>query len=154
MQKKVLRHYMEAIYSRCFRMLRDPDQAWDALQDVFASFYSASQKKEIQEPLFYLYRSSTNHCINLLRRQKRMLRLSEWEEPGALDGVQAVEGRLMVDSLLQMVGEDSASLLVYRHVDQMTYAEIGALVGMTDRGVKKKLDRTEAQIRQLLKGQR
>ncbi len=59
----------------------------------------------------------------------------------------------MVESVLQSLDQEEATLLVYRHVDQMTYDEIGALVAMTDRGVKKKLDRLERHVRQTLEEQ-
>ncbi len=153
MEKDQLKRYMEAIYHRCLRMLSDPDLAWDALQEVFASFYEACKRKEIEQPLFYLYRSSTNHCLNVLKRQKRALPLLQEPETRTQDGSHQLESRLMVESVLQSLDQEEATLLVYRHVDQMTYDEIGALVAMTDRGVKKKLDRLERHVRQTLEEQ-
>lgn len=153
MEKDQLKRYMEAIYHRCLRMLNDPDQAWDALQDVFASFYEARKRKDITQPLFYLYRSSTNHCINLLKRQNRTLPLMQDLESFTSPERSLPEQRLMVGAVVKALGEDDVTLLVYRHVDQMTFAEIGALVSMTDRGVKKKLDRLERQVRQTLEEQ-
>ena len=148
MERDELKRHMEVVYNRCCAILKDPDQAWDALQDVFESFYEASKKREIRQPLFYLYRSSTNHCFNMLRRQKKLLPLLTEHLEGDLGGHHTAENRLMIDALVQQFGEDTIQLFIYRHVDQMTYDEIADLVGLSDRGVKKKLARLDEKIRQ------
>lgn len=147
-QQDNLQAYMEAVYNRCFRILRDGDLAWDALQDVFEVYYQACQEKEIHQPMAYLYRMSTNRCLNMLRQSKRTLPLFDDWQGESMDGSRLAEDRLMVDALTQTFGQDVVDLLVYRYVDQMTYGEIAMVVGLSDRGVKKKLDRLESQVRE------
>lgn len=154
MERTDLKRYMEVVYGRCCRILGDSDAAWDALQDVFASFYEARKERKITEPLAYLYRSSTNHCLNVLRSKKKTLPLLlEFLDSGE-DSGKRVESRLMVEALLEVIGQESMDLLVYRHVDHMTYEEIAALYGMSDRGIKKRLDRLETKIRKHFQGRK
>lgn len=153
MQTEAIQQYLEAIYNRCYRIVRDPDLAWDALQDVFEKYYQTCQDKDIDTPLAYLYRMSTNHCLNLLRRERKTLPfLEEWEQEGR-DERSSIESKLLLDGLCQQIGQEAIDLLVYRHVDQMTLGEIAAIVGISDRGVKKKLERIEHQVRELVNHQ-
>ena len=70
---KELQGYIDAIYNRCYRILHDYDLAWDAVQEIMTRYCEKSKKEDIQKPLHYLYRLSTNHCIDLLRQRHRSL---------------------------------------------------------------------------------
>lgn len=53
-----------------------------------------------------------------------------------------------VRELLEEFGEEATLLLVFRYLDQMTLQELGEMYGITDRGVKKRLDKLESRVRQ------
>ena len=63
--------YGPTIYSRCRRLLRDSAQAEDATQDVFLKVlkHLASAPKD-EAALPWIYRITTNHCLNLIRDGK------------------------------------------------------------------------------------
>jgi len=148
MEAARLKKHMAVLYHRCLRILQDPDLAWDVVQETVTRYYEQLPTKEIQQPFSYLYSISTHHCVDLLRQRGRMLPM----EPRMLQemwGVEShrAEGALIVDKLVRRFGEELIQLVIYRHVDQMTYQEIADLVGKSDRGIKKKLDRIESQIR-------
>jgi len=140
-----LSHYLEVIYLRCLRILRDPDLAKDAMQDVFASFYERVQEETIHKPLHYLYRASTNHCLNLLRRHRRMLLIEQIADEPFLES--SADAGILVDEMTHELGEEAMQLMIYRHVDQMTYEEIAEIFSCSDRAIKKRIDRlhTKAQ---------
>lgn len=148
---ETLQRMMEMIYSRCRRMLGDPEQAWDALQEVFVRFYESANKQAIHQPLHFLYRTSTNHCIDLLRTKGRTFPLDE-QALAELPSKQTHQGeeRVLVNKLIQRFGKDEVEMLTYRYVDQMTYREIARVYHMSDRGVQKKLERIEDMMRKYL----
>lgn len=149
MDPEVVPHYLDALYHRCFRMLRNHDLAWDAVQEVMTRYCEVAAHKNIHEPLHFLYHLSTNHCIDLLRRHFRLLPV-ESTSLHALFGTctSAAEESLDLQSIQREFGDEVVQLLVYRHLDGMTYQEIGKLCELSDRGVKKRLDKVEAQIRE------
>lgn len=148
-EQEILGRYLEVIYLRCVRILRDKELARDALQDIFAAFYERLSKEVIEKPLHYLYRSSTNHCLNLLQRHRRMLRFESHLHESLVQPL--AESGILVDELLQAFGEDALQLMVYRYVDQMTYEEIGEVFSCSDRAVKKRLDRLQAKAKEFIK---
>lgn len=153
MDKKTLKSYMEATYLRCYRVLRDREQALDATQEVMLKFYQKSSERELEQPLHYLYRSATNHCIDIMRRNDRLMPIENEALNRLLESHATrpdTRHKLLVDRLVKQFGEDDIKLFLHRHIEQMTYQEIASLYEMTDRGMKKKLDRIESQIRSYL----
>jgi len=151
MRAEQISEYLEALHYRCFRILRDRELASDALQEVLTRYYELLERQEIHEPLRYLYRMSTNYCIDVLRRSNRELPVSTTdiqETESVLD--QRAEGKLIVNRLIKRFGPDEVNLMVYRYVDQMTYKEIAAIVGKSDRGVKKKIEALTIRVRKYL----
>jgi RNA polymerase sigma-70 factor (ECF subfamily) len=148
-EREQLSLYLEVIFLRCLRILRDDDLAQDALQEVFASFYEQAKEKTIEKPLHYLYRSSTNHCLNLLRRHRRMLL---WQGEGSEIAIESsVESGILVEEMTQALGEEAMRLMIYRYVDQMTYEEIGEIFLCSDRAIKKRLDRLQAKAQEYMR---
>ena len=147
-----LKRYMEAIYIRCYRILGDKELAWDALQEVMTCFYEASKKQRIDKPLHYLYRSCTHLCIKVLKKERRFIPSLPSELESFMEGsVPKAEWSLLVSELVNQLEEEELQLLLYRYVDQMTLKEIAALYEMTDRGVKKRIDKVELRVRHYLK---
>ncbi len=151
MDPSLLKDYMKVIYNRCYRLLRDKDLAWDAMQEVLARYYERASKETIQKPLNYLYRISTTHCLHTLKQKDRSLPLEpEQHEKNAEPTQHRGENKLLLSKLQERFDDDEIQMLLYRHVDQMNYQEIAEIIQMSDRGVKKKLDRLEESVRKYL----
>ena len=71
-----------ALYRLALRMLGREAEAWDAVQEVFRRVLErpGAFRREAQ-PMTYLYRAMTNHCLNVQRAERRR-RLAE---PGATE---------------------------------------------------------------------
>jgi len=71
---ELVERYKKAIYYHCFAMLRDEDAAEDIAQETFISaYYSLKQYKQQYKLSTWLFRISTNKCLNYLKRQGRTL---------------------------------------------------------------------------------
>lgn len=148
MNTNELQGYIDALYNRCYRILHEHELAWDAVQEIMARYCESSKKENIQKPLHYLYRLSTNHCIDLLRRRQHLLPM----DPLILQALvrqskPTADESILVQELLRDFGDEVVKLLIYRYIDGMTYLEIGTLCGLSDRGAQKKLERIKKQIR-------
>jgi len=65
------RRYGPAIYARCRRLLRDDSLAEDATQEVFVRVLKHIEKAGPDDALKWIYRLSTNWCLNALRDRAR-----------------------------------------------------------------------------------
>ena len=73
------RRYSPMVLRRCRFLLRDEEQASDAMQDVFVQLLRKQEQLHGRYPSSLLYRMATNHSLNLLRRSGRR-RLGHNEE--------------------------------------------------------------------------
>lgn len=148
MEESNLRPYLEVVYLRCMQLLQNQDKARDALQEVFARFLESKKKREISNPIGYLYKTSTNYCLSVLKKEKRFLPMTqELLEYLGEKTHNPAEARLNVEKIIKEFGEEQLQLMVYRHIDQMTYQEIAELYGLSDRGIKKRLDQLEKKVK-------
>src|SRR5512138_4043947 len=69
---ELYRQYGPSVYRRCLRLLRDPEAAKDATQEVFMKLVRDMPKLEDRETVLpWMYRVATNHCLNLRRNSQR-----------------------------------------------------------------------------------
>jgi RNA polymerase sigma-70 factor (ECF subfamily) len=140
-----LQRHGEVIFHRCYRILGNRDQAYDAMQEVLTRFLEVQAKRTLAQPLHYLYRMSTNHCLDVLAQSNRTLAMREESQPQT-ERTQP-ESTLLVKELIERFGTEDIALLTYRHVDGMTYQELGELHHRSDRAIKKRLDKIESSVR-------
>ena len=68
------RRYGQALVRKATRMLGNPEDARDIVQNLFADLH---QRAEPVLDLPYLYRAVTNRCLTFLRDEKNRARLLE-----------------------------------------------------------------------------
>lgn len=154
MDRAELKRYMQVFYHRCIRLLGDPVLAMDALQETMTRYYEALERRQVTNPYYYIQRTCTNYCLDVLHKKKRLVFI----EPDVVEellgsvgkaGTEA-EGQLLVAKLLETIEREDVELLLYRYVDQMTLQEMATLYGISDRGVKKRINRVESQIKKIV----
>ena len=134
--------YQRRLLSFCLQMLRSKEDAEDALQDVFASAYSAilADDREIQvRP--WLYRIARNRCLNQLRRTAPVA-VDSMDEHSAENGLTLVEKVVSRQELRELLGDVQAlpdtqrAALLLREIDGFAYAHIAVALDTTVPGVK------------------
>lgn len=136
-------------------MLRDPELARDATQEVFVrAVRHAPNLRDDRGCLPWLYRVSTNVCLNLLRDKQPAQRESSFDEelvsmlPGP--GVEPLAvTRQQLLRLFENFDEKTRHVAIYALVDGMTQAEIAQVMGTSRRTVGKKLRAFLSQARRL-----
>lgn len=146
--------YASAIYVHCRRLLHSPVAARDAMQEAFARVLAKGpQGLKGEDGLRYLYRVSTNVCLNQMRERRvhdraaPALMLQRAHDPTA----ETSHGsRQFVKTLLERTDETGASIAVMHYVDGLSQVEIADTLGITRRTVFNRLRKLEQLAAELL----
>jgi RNA polymerase sigma-70 factor (ECF subfamily) len=140
-----------SVHRTCRNMLGQSADADDAAQEVFLrvlrkarSFAGGARFST------WLYRLTVNHCLNVRRRPRLVLA----EEPDALPGrgdapdaaALAADARAELDRLLQRLSPEARTVLVLREIEELSYAEIAAVLGIPEGTVMSRLSRARARL--------
>jgi RNA polymerase sigma-70 factor (ECF subfamily) len=131
--------YGRGVFRRARNLLGDADAAKDAMQDVFLRVLGADAGPGFTEnPMAWLYRTTTNLCLNRLRDTRRRNHLlSEWS-PDAMAGVDP-DARMVLQNILRQVPEDLQEVAIYYYVDELSHQEIAEIVGLSRRTIGNRL---------------
>lgn len=137
------RRFGPLILARCRRLLRDQALAEDVCQDVFVRvFQHLDRSRTDEEALMWMYRVSTNLCLDALRRRASRGTVTELDpelascERGTED---RVEDRELVQKLLAHTPEKLHATALLYHVDGVEQAEIARTLDITRRTVINRL---------------
>ena len=137
------RRYGAVVYRRARTLLGDEDLAWDVVQEIFMQMLRGEAVfRHESAPTTWLYRVTTNRCLNMLRDSGRHARRLEIVVPGAAgadDGAPPVEARIAVQQLARHLDAELCELAVYAFVDHLSQDEIGQVAGLSRKTVGRRL---------------
>lgn len=135
------RQYGKPVYRCCLRILRDPDAARDATQDVFLRLVGEEERMADRVTLLpWLYRVARNHCLNL-RRDRRDLPTPEPEFDQADAFRDTHLERSLAMRLLRRFDTSTQAVVVGVLVEGMDHQEVAAALGVSRITVARKLKR-------------
>lgn len=134
---ELFRTYGSTIYARCRRLLGDDAAAQDATQETFIRVYRhLDSAPNTEEALRWIYRISTNLCLNQIRDRKR-LSLTFEEAPEPLDF--SLEERLVnLDLARRLIGRAPEHLRApawMHYVDGLDQGEVAVTLQVSRRTV-------------------
>ncbi len=154
----LVRAYETSVYRLALRMCGNSHDAEEAAQEAFVSAWKGLPSFRGESKFSsWLYQLTTNACLDLLRREKRHRGAVPLDEQTELvgDGTpqQAAEDAELRDILqqaLQALSDDHRQIFLLRQMRQLSYDEIGKLLGLEVGTVKSRLSRAKKQLRQIL----
>jgi RNA polymerase sigma factor (sigma-70 family) len=154
--------YEKTVYNLALRMVGDRDDAFDMTQEAFIKAYgSLSSFRGDSKFSVWIYRITTNVCLDFLRSKSRKQQVSltvsdDDDEDAQLDipdPSSAPEQQLMQKMSMQSVEEGLKTLpdkqrqiLVMRELGGMSYAEIGAALSLEEGTVKSRIFRARKRL--------
>lgn len=137
---EIYARYGRTVLRRAHQLLGDGEAAQDVLQEVFVRVLRLGGQIPCEPtPTAWLYRVTTNLCLNRLRDQGRreaLLSRQYWTGTTALP---AGETRALVRQILQQIPEELQDIAVFYFVDELTQEEIASLLGVSPRTVSNRL---------------
>jgi RNA polymerase sigma-70 factor (ECF subfamily) len=129
------RRYSALVLRRARRMLADDQAARDVCQDVFVQLLRAGAGWDAVSPVGWLYRTTTNSCLNRIRGRRR------WHEfLRALPPEPAVAPSMPVHLLLKGLPSHLQEIALYYALDQMSQQEIALVLGVSQKTVSNRLN--------------
>ncbi|MFT6157589.1 MAG: RNA polymerase sigma-70 factor (ECF subfamily) [Myxococcota bacterium] len=134
------------VYHRCLRILKNEEQARDAVHEVYARvLIKGHQFRGESAPMTWLYRIATNYCLNQLRNQqgrRKKLAINRLDIVG--DGFsspsQTDRADLnLVTAMLNEVDPETRQCVMYTFFDDCTRQEVADLVGVSVPTVRKRI---------------
>jgi RNA polymerase sigma-70 factor (ECF subfamily) len=146
-----------AVERRCRALLGDGEEARDMVQEVFLrAVRHADEFRGEASPTTWLYRITTNLCLNRLRDRKALVPI-DLVAPLLTDGG-SVEGRTAAKEkaaeLMEGLDDRTRAAIIYRYLDGMTQDEIAVLTGWSRKTLGKKLGSFEARALALAEGEK
>lgn len=148
---EVCRRYGASVLRRCGGILGDADEAQDAAQEVFALILTRERQFRGEADLgSWIYRITTNHCLNRLRGDRRRAARDRHGEAFAgaspTNPYQHYAVKRGLEELLGRLDPMGQEILIYRYLDGMTQVEIAAATGKSRKTVGKRLSKIDAML--------
>ena len=141
--------YQDTVYRVALHVLASPQDADDAVQEVFLRLYTAQKPFQGEEHLRrWLLRVTVNYCRDVLRSPWRKRRASLDELP-----TQPVFQKPEQEALYQTVmtlPENYRIVLVLFYYEELSVREIGTLLGLETSAVTTRLSRARAKLKEQL----
>jgi RNA polymerase sigma-70 factor (ECF subfamily) len=169
----LVERYQGRAFRLALRVLRNEEQAQDAVQDAFLKVYRSLHKFEGRSGFYtWLYRIVMNQCLDRKRRDKSD-REVEWNDEsahGVLDhaesaaspdgrdadraapdvAIERVEIRQAVARAIEALPEDARRTIQLREIDGLSYKEIAEAMGIPKGTVMSRLHYARRRLRELL----
>lgn len=158
---RLVQAYQKPVYNLCLRMVSNPTDAEDLAQEAFVKAWRGLRFYK-HEAAFstWLYRLTSNVCIDFLRRQKKTVSLTVEEDAPDLEVPDAAplpeeqvlnkEKQHAVAAAMAQLEEEYRLALTLRVVDDLTYEQIAEVLGIKVGTVKSRIARARERMRKML----
>lgn len=157
---RIVERYQERLYWSCLRMLNDPDEAEDVVQETFVRAY---EKLGEFDPAYrfytWLFTIARNRCLNILRRRKVWAMLS-FQDPDrapvvasneiADRGIEASELGAALNDCRSRLPDEQRACFDLRHAEAFSYREIATTLSVPEGTVMSRLARAREKMRECL----
>ncbi|MCX5867879.1 MAG: sigma-70 family RNA polymerase sigma factor [Proteobacteria bacterium] len=147
------RRYGPMVLRRCRSLLRNEDQAMDAMHDTFVELLKARERLEPEAPSSLLFRMATNICLNRIRAARRRPEDVNTELINRLASIEETESRFSAQNLLDRLfareKPSTRTIAVLHLLDGLTLEEVAREVGLSVSGVRKRLRSLRANLENL-----
>ncbi|MCL2289470.1 MAG: RNA polymerase sigma factor [Bacteroidetes bacterium] len=136
--------YRDRLVHHAFYRLGDFEEAEDIVQDVFVKIYTQNIFPKLESPEHYLYRMTTNACLDFMRKQKSKLQMQQYFdaknenslENDAVRNLNMKEEFMRINNILKTLPEEQAEVVRFRIIDELSFKEITKILGKPESTIK------------------
>ncbi len=162
--------YSSSIYRLGLKMLGNPQEAEDVLQNTFLNALTHLSSFEGRSSIAtWLYRIATNEALMLIRKRKPEVSLEQEAPAGEAESVEdlkphvfadwsglpedellSVEGKNILDTAIQSLPETLRLVFILRDIEGLSIKETADTLNLTETNVKTRLLRARMYLRERL----
>ncbi|MBE6225097.1 MAG: sigma-70 family RNA polymerase sigma factor [Bacteroidales bacterium] len=148
---KVVREHKSTIYTVCYMFSKDEDEVADLFQEILINIWKGFEKFRGESSLrTWIWRISFNTCVSYEKKKARKgstiplsLNINLFD-----DSDEETRQIKMLQKRIRQLGPfDRAIVLLW--LDDLTYAEIGEIVGISEKNVSVRLVRIREQLKKM-----
>lgn len=139
------------VYSFTLSMLKNREDAEDAMQDVYLSIHrSAHLYTPMGRPMEWIMTVTKNICISRLRNRSKLKPLSDEDKPIAFPDISRSEDRMLLNEALKILTDEERKVIILKTVAQLKHREIATVLGIPQATVRSKYRRALKKLKQYL----
>lgn len=166
--EKLVKKYQDKVYTLCYRYSGNDEDAYDLAQEAFIKAYrSLGTFKGSSRFGTWLYRITTNVCLDEIRRKKRRIQVQSLDQP--VEGADGEMTRIVLDdtlpidalyeqqeqaqyiqSLLMQMKPEHRMVLLLKDIMEFSYEEIAQMLNISSGTIKSRLSRARDLLRRKL----
>jgi RNA polymerase sigma factor (sigma-70 family) len=157
----LVRRHQAPVFNFCLRLLGQPDDAADVVQETFVQLYSHLGKLDEREPLApWLFRVARNRCIDLIRRRRTVPlepdddHLPEEpidDQPLPEEIAERADLQRLLAEAIHALPPVYGEVVALRYAADRSFAQIAAIVGCDEGAARVRFHRAKALLRQYLR---
>ncbi len=166
--EELLLLHQKKVYNLCLRMSANPDDALDLSQEAFLRAWRSLGQYQFEASFStWLFRLTSNICIDFLRRKKRRQETSLTEsyddsdegaelsvpdaQPGPEQQAITNETKIELARAMEQLSPEHREILQLRVIEDLQYEQIADILGVRVGTVKSRLARARLSFRKILK---
>lgn len=166
--EELLLLHQKKVYNLCLRMSANPDDALDLSQEAFLRAWRSLGQYQFEANFStWLFRLTSNICIDFLRRKKRRQETSLTEsyddsdegaelsvpdaQPGPEQQAMTNETKIELARAMEQLSPEHREILQLRVIEDLQYEQIADILGVRVGTVKSRLARARLSFRKILK---
>lgn len=162
---ELVSRYESKVYSLALRMVRNPEDAEDVLQDTFLRAYRGIKSFQGASTFStWVYRITANSALMRLRKkQLPTVSIEDQEEretpvnivdwaPGPVEQLLSQELQHEMDEAIEALPPEFRQVFILRDVEEMSNAEVAEVLDLSVAAVKSRLHRARLKVRNRLAG--
>ena len=147
--------YKQDLFRFLFVILRDTQEAEDALQDTFFKAYlHGNGAKNMFQEKSWLYKIARNTAYDMLRKRKREFPTEKEQIEVALEEQaqqSEMDGNLFYLEMLASLNKTEQEIVSLKIIGGLTHKDIGKVLHMTTASVKKRYERALNKLKETYK---
>ena len=148
----IVKEHRSTIYTVCYMFSNNQDEVADLFQEVLINLWKSLPSFEGRSQMrSWIYRVALNVCVSLDRKRKKLHTVPLTMDINPYEETETNQNSKQMDILRRRIARlpqfDRAIVLLW--LENMSYEEIGAIVGITPKNVSVKLYRIKEQLKNM-----
>ncbi len=141
--------FSDRVYRFILKSINDEERAKDIVQDSYEKLWRNVTGLEYKKVKSWLFSTSYNTMIDIIRKEKRMVRSDNYYEPEAESEAYSDLNEVL-HRCLEKLPDNYKSVLLLRDYEGYSYIEISKITGQTEAQVKTNIYRGRMAMRKMI----